>query len=350
MIRLGALVMVYVVGAVVAIVLLQSVLGDLNRAAAESAESAEAIDTLDITVLTAREALEQTDLQQGDHRRVILDAGNDVRDAFDRVAHHPIASGAGEACRRRIESMLPGIAPREEWLDEQGLESWRVNAPGFADQLTAEIAHLRQLNRGESSNQQRDLTHRLRNLIVGLTVAALVALNVTIILLLNTGEMIVRPVEALVEHSRELARERFGHKVDTPGIREFGELADSYNSLSEQLRLNEQRKMETLQQLGVSLNHELNNVINIIELQLVSLDRHAKGDEALKKKLVQIHENLRRIADTVASLKDVRRVVVTEYADGMMMLDLPGCTHPSGPEGAAEPGTQAGPSSEAGAP
>ncbi|MBZ0172972.1 MAG: HAMP domain-containing protein, partial [Phycisphaerales bacterium] len=238
LIRLGALVTVYIVGAVVAIFLLQGVLGDLNRAGVESAASAEAIDGLENAVTAARESLEESGLSEPAYRRGVLDAGELVRGAFNRVSEHPVAVEAGAGCYRRIESMLPGIVPRQEWLDEHGLASWRENAPAFADDLTIEIAHLRQLSRGAAAGQQLDITRRLRNLIVGLTVAALVALNVTIILLLNTGEMIVRPVEALVEHSRELARERFGHRVERPGVKEFGELADSYNMLSEQLRLN----------------------------------------------------------------------------------------------------------------
>ncbi|USN99279.1 MAG: HAMP domain-containing protein [Phycisphaeraceae bacterium] len=343
LVRLGALVMVYILGAVVAIVLLQGVLQDLNHAGAESVASADAIDALESAVVASRDAL-RDDAPSGDaYRAGILAAGARVRAAFEQVAVHAIATGTGTECFTRIRSMLPGIAPREEWLDEQGIASWREHAPAFADDLMNEISHLRQLNRGDSTVHQLDITRRLRNLIVGLTIAALVALNVTILLFLHTGEIIVRPVEALVAHSRELARERFDSRVETRGAAEFGELAASYNQLAEQLRLNEARKMETLKQLGVSLNHELNNVINIIELQLAYLDRQARGDEATKAKLEQIHENLHRITKTVAALKDVRRAVVTEYADGLLMLDLPRCTEPEEPaadEAAAGSGGQ----------
>ena len=331
LIRLGSLVMVYIIGAIVAIVLLQSVLRDLNVAGAESASTAEAIDELERAVVSARSTLEDRDLPAQVARRRLLDAGERINEAYAKIGNRPIATNAGASCYRRIGEMLPGITPHEEWLDEQGLASWREHAPAFIDDLSSEIAHLRQQNRGVSSGQQLVIARRLRNFIIGLTVAILIVLNLTIILLLRTGEMIVCPVEALVDHSRELARERFDHRVEVPNDNEFGELADSYNHLAEQLRLNEDRKMETLQQLGVSLNHELNNVIGIIELQLAYVDRHAKGDDALKTRLVQIRENLHRIVETVAALKDVRRIVVTEYVPGMKMLDLLKCANPDFP-------------------
>jgi HAMP domain-containing protein len=330
--RLGVLIAIYVIGAVGAIVLLQGMIRELDEASAASAASAESIDRLEAAIVTAREILEDATLSEADSRSLITDAGAEVRFAYEAVGDQPIASGEGTEAYRRIGSMLDGIAPPGSWIEGTGLASWRQNAPGFSDILLAQVARLRTLDRAAATDRQIEISHDLRNLIIGLTVAALVALNVTIVLLLNTGGMIVSPVEALVQHTRALAREEYDHRVRAPKVTEFGVLAESYNALAEQLSLNEQRKMEVLQQLGVSLNHELNNVINIIELQVSSLDRHTKGDAALTGKLIRIRENLHRIGATVASLKDVRRIVVTEYTDGTLMLDLPGCTAAERPE------------------
>jgi HAMP domain-containing protein len=350
LIRLGVLVAIYIAGAVGAIVLLQGVIGDLDAASASSEASAESIDRLEASIVVSREVLEDAALSEDAARRLIADAGARVRAAYERVGAEPIASGEASESYGRIGRMLDGIAPPEVWLEGTGLASWRQNAPGFVDALLAEVAVVRRLDRAAAGDRQLAITRDLRGLIIGLTVAALIALNVTIVLLLSTGEMIVRPVEALVEHSEALAREEFDHRVETPGAGEFGALAESYNALAERLSLNEQRKMEVLQQVGVSLNHELNNVINIIELQLESLDRHARGDEALRQKLTRIGENLHRIARTVASLKDVRRIVVTEYAEGMTMLDLPGCTADEGAGDAGDAGARRDALSETGRP
>jgi signal transduction histidine kinase len=342
LIRIGVLVAVYIAGAVVAIVLLQGVLGELTGGRVASGEAVGSIDAFERSVREVGEALADDSPGAGDRVRL---AAEGVRSAYAAVREGSSVGEEGASCLVRIGALLPSIAPEASWIEERSLESWRANAPPFIEQALAEALHLRQIVRADASTALVGLTTRLRTLIVGLTIAALVALNVTIVLLLRTGEMITRPVESLVEASRELARENFGHRVEVEGGGEFRELAESFNQLAEQLRLNEARKMETLQQLAVTLNHELNNVINIIDLQLGGLQRRAGEDRALADRLSLIRENLRRMARTVASLKDVRRIVLTEYADGRKMLDLARSTG----EGAGDGVEAAGPEPVAGA-
>jgi hypothetical protein len=78
-----------------------------------------------------------------------------------------------------------------------------------------------------------------------------------------------------------------------------------------------------MRQLAVTLNHELLNVINCIDLQLRVVDRRSGSDPSLAQHLREIHENLGRIAGTIASLRHVRRIVLTDYLPGEKMLDLP---------------------------
>lgn len=335
--RLGVLVAIYIAGAVVAIVLLQRVLSDLNDAAETADAAAETIEQLDTALADARAALADAGDPPAKSLSRIVGASGRLREAYDRLGGLGLTRGRGSACHHKIGELLPSVAPDAAWLDEQTLETWREYAPAFASQMAAEVNQLRRLAGIDAVENQLENISRLRWLIIGITIAALAAINVTIILLLRTGEMIVRPVEALVEGSRELARERFEHRVDLDRRDEFGELAGSYNLLAEQLQLNEARKMETLQQLGVTLNHELNNVINIIELQLGSLHRHAGSDEVLTERLTKIRGNLRRIAETVASLREVRRIVLTDYPGGIKMLDLARSTDPAESPDEGEP-------------
>jgi hypothetical protein len=52
------------------------------------------------------------------------------------------------------------------------------------------------------------------------------------------------------------------------------------------------------------------------------LGRRASADPQTERRLHTIHDNLARMKDTVQSLKSVRRIVLTEYGQGMKMLDL----------------------------
>jgi signal transduction histidine kinase len=312
----------YIAGAVASIALLQGLLRDLSRAgdATRPAESA-ARELVDAAEALAPVFVEPAETPRGDLER-ILAASARLRVAFAGLDDAIPPGGTARSACDRIAELLPGVAPEAAWFDERSIDSWRLFAPSMAVRIAEEAEEVRVAVRAASSEELLGITRRLRTIIVVFALATLFALNVTIVLLLRTGEMIVRPVEALVHASRELAMERFDHRVEVDASGEFAELARSYNQLAEQLALNEAKKMETLQQLAVTLNHELNNAIGIIELQLSSLQRRAAGDHALADRLTQIRENLRRITATVASLKDVRRIVLTDYAPGLKMLDL----------------------------
>lgn len=190
-----------------------------------------------------------------------------------------------------------------------------INAKAKVEQLDA-AAHTR------VAAEQEALSKKLRNLIVGLTIAALVMMNITVIMLLHTAQMVLRPVAELVDASRRLGQQQFDHRVTMDGADEFAELARAYNRMGEELAESEHRKVESLQHLAVTLNHELNNVVTIIDFQLSLLDRRSGGDPNLAKLFRDIRENLGRISTTVASLRNVRRVVLTDYMPGEKMLDL----------------------------
>ena len=146
--------------------------------------------------------------------------------------------------------------------------------------------------------------------------------NIAVFVLLRTAMVVLKPVGQLVEGSRELAAERFDHRVSVEQGDEFGELATAYNRLAEQLQANEERKAETLRQLAVTLNHDLNNAMATIEMQLSLVGRQSGGNSNLERYCREIQSTLSRMSKTVASLKHIRRVVLTDYVDGQKMVDL----------------------------
>ena len=163
---------------------------------------------------------------------------------------------------------------------------------------------------------------RFRWIVMGLGIVFLVLINVSVVLLLRAAAQVLRPVDKLVEATRELAHEHYDHRVQLQEDDEFDRLAEAYNSLAEHLQRNEKQRMNVLAQVGLTLNHELNNAMATIELQLGMLGRGASGDLQAERRLRTIHESLNRMKETVQSLKSVRRIVLTEYSPGMQMLDL----------------------------
>lgn len=341
--RMGTLILGFVAGAVVAIVLLQGVLRDLDRMTADAALLMDGSVELN-------DALAAIELQAGlvasggapDAQAVAGDAAR-VSRALHRMAEHQLMrqSGDGAAQYERVATLARLYVAASSAMSSAGAA--RELQASFPE-LRREAALLARGARAQVAAEQQAVSRDLRLLVIGLTLAALVMVNIAVFVLLRTGQMILRPVEALVQGSRELARERFDHRVRLPQRDEFGELAHAYNRLAEELQANEARKLEVLQQLAVTLNHELNNVISVIELQLGLLDRRSGGNPAQGVHLRGIRDNLARMSRTIAALKDVRRIVLTDYVPGQKMIDLPRSANarPAGTGGVPDSASAAG--------
>jgi signal transduction histidine kinase len=333
LLRLGVLVGILVLAAVGAIWLLQGVLKDLDHVNDDAAALVDGTQELSTAVARVESELYQL---QGEGRP--LDA-NDLgaqilraRAAYAALGAHEImhagGSGAGAYAMagQALDDFL-ALASRAA-AGDQGAprDPTALSAP-----LRERMLELVQAARRHVTGERAVVVSRLRMMVVGMSVAALIMVNLAVLLLLRTADMILRPVDALVEASRQLGREQFDTRVEIAqwgGDDEFGELARAYNSLAAQLAANEQRKVETLQQTSLMLSHEINNALSIISMQLALAERQASGavggagNALLKQHLGQINASLRRIADTVSALGRIRRIVLTDYLPGQKMLDL----------------------------
>ena len=192
-----------------------------------------------------------------------------------------------------------------------------------ADPLPSERkpAHLRE--------EERALA-QFRTLVVALGVVFVLVINLSIVLLVRMATLILRPVEKLLVATREMSRGNYYHRVQLDEADEFNELAGAYNALAERMQSTENLRMEVLAQAGLALNHDLNNAMATIELQLGLLGRSAGGDVHAERRLRTIQDSLARMKGTVQSLKNVRRIVLTDYGPGVKMLDLERSAEDSG--------------------
>ena len=314
--RIGLLIGAFVVGAVVAVVLLQRVVRDIDRVNQDTAILTDGVNEL-TAAITALESARLTGTRAGGDPTAELAAAAAVEDAMTKLGGHPITQapdGAAADVYVRISSLVSGFTRGQAASDAEALAS--------SVALRGEIRNLGQITATEVATERADLGRYFRLLVLGLTLAAIVMVNGSVIVLLHTVHMILRPVDQLVDASRELAQERFEHRVEIDQDDEFGELAHAYNQLAEQLGENEQRKMETLRQVAVALNHDLNNTLAAIELELRLVDLQTGGNPRLAERFGRMHQSLARVAKAVRSLAQVRRIVLTEYMPGQMMLDL----------------------------
>jgi methyl-accepting chemotaxis protein len=306
---------------VAAVILLQGVLRDFEGVGEEIIAGASAITTLQVGLSDLEHDVNgaSAGLPTDDSGRLEV-VSRSLQSNLDALQGLSVvrtrAAGEYAALRRAIDRVV-GVAADPA-----------PDQPALVCAITEARRHLvalHQVMRADAQTREQALVTRFRRIVIGLGLAFVVLINGSIALLARMSSMILKPVDRLVDASRRLAREEFDHRIAMDRRDEFGELAAAYNSLAAHLQANEQRRMDVLQQVARTLNHELNNALAIIQLQLDRVSRsRVTGNDAMAQAqpLHEMQEALTRMADTVAALGKVRRIVLTDYASGMKMLDL----------------------------
>lgn len=193
------------------------------------------------------------------------------------------------------------------------------------DPLRARVLDLSAAVRADVQTEQAAFRSHLKQTVIVLLAVFLVVINIAIGLLLRAAMVVVRPIESLVTATRELGEGHFDYRVETTAAKpndEFTELSTAVNGMAAKLQTGQTQQMETLNQIARAMNHEINNVVAIIELQLQLLTRQSAAMPELRPRLNQITECLRRMTRVTSALQNARRIVLTDYLPGMKMLDL----------------------------
>lgn len=327
MLILGSLVLGLVVLGVVAVWMLEGVLTDLSHINSEATVAG--YEATDLSTQITMVELELHRIESAKERH--LDALIEAVDAMDGLTsrlgkHYVVHEPQCEKLYSHLVERLPVFARTIGQLatveDQELARQQTLRSLQMAAELRPHIMEIARLAHQHAREEQVRVTQRFRNMALGIAAGFLIVINASIVALLRVSMTILRPVDALVEASRQLALGHFEHRVELEQRDEFDELAGAFNHLAQQLQANEQRRLETLNQAGLMLNHELNNAMTTIGLQLRLLSRQTAGNVAGEKCLRQIQESLDRMAKTVEALKHLRRVVLTDYVSGVKMLDL----------------------------
>ena len=312
--------------AVAAIWLLQGVLADLDHTGREDAVVAESANRMSETITLVEIELREVQRGQQKHLDALIDT-IEVLDkqleAFGAEYQRPIPEGA--PIYKRITTNLKAFKRNIGMLataqDQEIVAAHMDVALAASVALRQDILLVSRMMREHVTHEQAQAVAWFRWLVLALAIVFLLMINIAVVVLLRMSSMVLRPVDRLVDASRRLGAEEFDFRV-AQEEGEFGELAGAFNRLAEELQGNERRKLETLAQTAVMLNHELNNASAIIKLQLQLMQRQAGGNPGVERGLRQINESLARMTATVEALKHIRRIVLTDYDQGTKMLDL----------------------------
>ena len=83
----------------------------------------------------------------------------------------------------------------------------------------------------------------------------------------------------------------------------------------------DEAKLDAVKQLAVTLNHEINNPLFIISMTLEDILAETE-DTDVQRRIHASLEAVTRVSSAVKQLSEIRRIVTTDYAGGLSMLDL----------------------------
>jgi methyl-accepting chemotaxis protein len=140
---------------------------------------------------------------------------------------------------------------------------------------------------------------------------------------------ILDPMGKLKQGAMEIGKGSLGYQVNVTSRNEMGELAEVFNHMSLQLdqkRNAEMRlkRLEAIEQIVRSVNHEINNPLMIIsgnaEFLLAVLEN---ADASLRSKLDSIIAEVHRIFMVTQRLKEIREPITQDYIGAKdQMIDL----------------------------
>lgn len=323
---IGPLVGLLVLASIVGIVLLQGTLSQVEQINEGGLATVEDGNDFLVSVRDARRNLHEIALghpNQLEPMAASMDRAAQLLHNIEQspFVHHPRFGSTFD----RIHAQFPQLQRQITALSAPHANLSPVRAESLIEtmnEVDVDVSTLSQLVRDQAHFEFQELSVRFRWQLLALTIASILAVNLSILALLRMGSMILRPVDKLVAAARELGKEKFDVRIQMETNDEFGQLAQAYNHMAEELEAAERRRMEVLGQVALTINHELNNVVNIIELQLVLVSKRAEGGGALEGYLKQIRESLGRMTKVVDELRHARRIVLTDYTAGMKMIDL----------------------------
>lgn len=158
-----------------------------------------------------------------------------------------------------------------------------------------------------------------RALSINLVALVIVAVMLSLLVGFLGGRAFVRPVAALIAHTRDVARGKLAGRVVPRGPRELRELAEALNQMTHDLgRLHEEMKererMATLGLLAAGLSHDLKHPINTIRSNVQLLLARPTDAEVRSTFGDMMDRELRRVD---AYLTDLRAVARNEPLEGV---------------------------------
>jgi hypothetical protein len=231
----------------------------------------------------------------------------------------------GLAARVAAAPAKPPEPPKEVALDSATNETFRAYETEIRDRLNRVQDILRSERKEKLAGLRSGVGRAKDRLIYSLLLLLAMVGYVAVILKWK----ILDPMKVLKQGAMEIGRGSLGHQVSVKSRNEMGELAEVFNRMSVQLEQKQAaevrlKRLEAIEQIVRSVNHEINNPLMIIsgnaEYLLAVLE---SAGEDVRNKLGTIVGESRRIFTVTQRLKEIKEPVTESYiGEKDQMIDL----------------------------
>jgi len=230
----------------------------------------------------------------------------------------------GGSAPKRV-AMPPPEPPKQIELDSATNETFK----NYEQVLREGLSAAQELMRGERKDKLTSLRNSVGRAKDRLIYSLLLLLAMVGYVAVILKWKILDPMGKLKQGAMEIGKGSLGYQVNVTSRNEMGELAEVFNHMSLQLdqKRNAEvrlRRLEAIEQIVRSVNHEINNPLMIIsgnaEFLLAVLEN---ADDNLRSKLDSIIAEVRRIFLVTQRLKEIREPITQDYiGDKDQMIDL----------------------------
>jgi nitrogen fixation/metabolism regulation signal transduction histidine kinase len=241
-----------------------------------------------------------------------------------RAARGPRGKTA-RAAQAAVVPAKPPEPPKEVALDSATNETFRAYEAEIRDRLNR-VQDILRSERKEKLGSLRNSVGRAKDRLIYSLLLLLAMVGYVAVIL---KWKILDPMKLLKQGAMEIVRGSLGHQVSVNSRNEMGELAEVFNRMSVQLEQKQAaevrlKRLEAIEQIVRSVNHEINNPLMIIsgnaEYLLAILQ---SADEDVRNKLGTIVGESRRIFTVTQRLKEIKEPVTESYiGDQDQMIDL----------------------------
>jgi nitrogen fixation/metabolism regulation signal transduction histidine kinase len=285
---------------------------------------AKAQEQLAVNAAHAAQARAASPAARGAHRKV---QGSKAK-AAAKLRKHGRSAAAGKGAPAKGVAG-EGAEAKEIELDTASNEVFKNYEQNLREGLYLAQEQMRAERKDKLQSLRNSVGRAKDRLIYSLVLLLVMVAYVAVILKWK----ILDPMQVLKEGAMEIGNGSLGFQVKVNSRNEIGELSQVFNRMSVQLQQKQHselrlRRLEAIEQIVRSVNHEINNPLMIISgnaeyLQVILERRNVLQDPDVAAKLDSIVAEVRRIFTVTQRLKEIKEPVTENYiGEESKMIDI----------------------------